>query len=615
MAVSAPVERLGWLQALSLVIALGLLLIALADTAARGSAWWAYPLFWIGLLTMFTPVAARLSSSTPRRRERIALVVMLGLGLYIVKVLQSPNEFALMDESAHWRTIADIVRSDHLFRPNPLLPVSAVYPGLESVTSAVFSLSGLSLFGAAKVIAGAARLLMAPALFLLYEKASGSARIAGIATLLYMSNPGFLLFDSQFAYESLALSLAVVVLLAIARRTDAPAGGRLGWTLAALLVLAAVVFTHHLTSYALAAFLVLWASVAIVQRNRARQPGLGPGGPALLVVVAALSWLVYAASLTIGYLSPQLQGATLEVLRLIQGDEASRELFRSYNGQVAPIWERIVGFASVALLLTGLPFGVLQLWRRHRTSSLALALTAAALVYPASLAARLTSHGAEVSNRSSEFVFLALALVVAVGVVELGLSRQRDWNRRHLALVACVATVFAGGVIVGSPTWSRLPGPYLPAADTRSIDPQGIQAANWTMQCLGPGNRIISDRTNDTLMGTYGDQRPVTAYGDREAAYTVFFAASVGPAERAALQHGRIRYIVVDLRLSTGLPLVGVYYEVGEPGANQRTVPLDPALLKKFDDVPDLNRLFDSGDIVIYDARPLVGGPQAQGAC
>jgi len=265
----------------------------------------------------------------------------------------------------------------------------------------------------------------------------------------------------------------------------------------------------------------------------------------------------------------------------------------------------VTAFASVLLLLLGSPFGLWQLWRRHRASALALALAVAALAYPASLAARFTVYGAEAANRSSEFIFVALAFVVAVGAVEFGLPRSRTWGLRPLLFLLGATVIFSGGVIVGNPAWARMPGPYLVGADTRSIDRQGIETAEWTRAFLGPGNRIVTDRTNETLLGTYGEQRPVTSYGDREPAYLAFFARALGPSERAVVLHARVRYIVVDQRLSRALPLIGVYYEVGEPGTYHRTTPIDAGALAKFDDVPELSRLYDSGAIVIYDASWL----------
>ena len=73
------------------------------------------------------------------------------------------------------------------------------------------------------------------------------------------------------------------------------------------------------------------------------------------------------------------------------------------------------------------------------------------------------------------------------------------------------------------------------------------------------------------------------------------------------MRWGKVRYIVVDHRLSRALPSVGSgnYFERGEPGAGQHTTPIDPAALAKFDNLPLVSRVFDSGDIIIYDGGAL----------
>ena len=105
-------------------------------------------------------------------------------------------------------------------------------------------------------------MILVLALFLFSERVSGSARVAGIATLLYMANPNFIFWSAQFSYESMALPLAVLVIYAATRRTEAIRADRhFGFTLTALLSIGAVVITHHLTSYLLVTFLVLWALI------------------------------------------------------------------------------------------------------------------------------------------------------------------------------------------------------------------------------------------------------------------------------------------------------------------------------------------------------------------
>jgi hypothetical protein len=614
----------GWgrLPLFTVFAALGSLVVTLGYHGGRLEAWWADLAFWSGVLLLFLPVTCRLAVAGTPRRERIGLVSLIGLGLYLNKILHSPLEFTYHDEFAHWRTTADILRLDRLFGENPIIPVSAFYPSLHVVTAALADMSGATIYLAGVLVLAVARLLFVLGLFLFFEQAGRSARIASLATLLYMANPNFAFFDAQFAYESIALPFAMFAMYA-ATRQQTVTDNRFGLTLAVLLAVAAVVPAHHLTAYALVGFLVLWMTAAVYVRlapsgwtgltsTLSEQGGgtekRGPSGIVLLALVISLAWLVYIAGLTVGYLTPVVWSGISELIRLIAGEVIARELFRDYSGQLAPIWERMAGFSSVILILLGLPFGILRVWRRYRGDSLALALGVGAIAYPASLGLRLTHFGAEASNRTSEFLFVPIAFVLAVAASELWLNRPKSWVRPVL-FASWAAVIFAGGIIVGMPRWGRMPGPYLVAADTRSIEPKGVAAAEWMRTEVGPGNRVAMDRINGLLMGSYGGQTNVRYSYEGTGLAWVFFPTTFGPTEIALLQSGRVHYVVVDHRLTAQLPVVGIYYEMGEPDTYGHIVPMDPAAFAKFDGVPGIQRVYDSGDIVIYDVGALTNAP------
>jgi len=624
-------ESWGWLPALALTSASGLLLIALANSSARFESEWAPVLMYAGLLALFVPVAARLFSAAPSRRERMGLVLVLGLSLYLVSVLRSPVMFTGFDELLHWRTAYDIIASGHLFQGNSLLPVSPLYAGLEIVTSAVIRLTGLPTFEAGILVVGMARVLFVLALFLFFEEISDSARVGGIAALLYMTNLSFVFFDAQYAYESLALPLGVFCLLLVARRLRRHETQR-GATLAILLVLGAIVVTHHLTSFAFVAFLVL----VLVMRFLTKQSSEDMAGLGWIVafgLLTVLTWLILIATPVIDYLRPYTLGAVGQMIGLILNEVTTRPLFTDYAGQTTPVWERALSLSSVALILLGLPWGLAQIWQRYRgnpgalawgatsltyvrviernmgASVIPLALGVASLAYGPTLPLRLIPGLTEVSARSAEFLFLAIGFVLAVGPVAHWLSGVVSWKR--IAGVTLWAVVlFLGGFILGAgPPWARLPGPYLVSADTRSIESEGIAAANWAFSHLGPGNRIAGDRINSLLMGSYGVQRPVTHVGDAVDVSSLYFSLDWGAPAKAILAQGKIRYVVVDRRLSSGLPRVGVYFESGEPDSSQHKTPIPLAALVKFDQAENVSRVFDSGDIVIYDTGAWSGQP------
>lgn len=638
------IEKPGWgyLPHLSVVGAVGLLVISIGYTGTRHNLDWGSVLFWLGLLTIFVPFTIRLISADASRQERIGLVTVLGVLLYIVKVLQSPIAFTFHDEFAHWRTANDIMATGHLFNENSIIPVSPLYPGLQLVTTALMHETGLGIYGSGRIVLGLARMLLVVCLYLFFEEISGSERLAGLAALLYMGNPTYMFFSSQFAYESLALPLAGLVLFTAVRRNRETGANRLGLNILVIMGLGAVLVTHHLTAYALLTLLALWTLVAfgrsmvdkffhhggekltfrsllhtstrhVVETvKKGPSPSAehwwqpGPGGTALLLAVGCITWLVYVATFTIGYLGPVLRNAVTEIIKLIAGEAAGRELFKGSAGDVAPLWEQLVGFGAVGLILLGLPFGLLYIWRHHRHNVMAVTLGIAALAYPATLAMRLTSAAWEVSNRTSEFIFVAVAYVLAYGMAWLWLSRRPGWE--WTGAFAVIATIiFLGGTLVGWPPYGRMPGPYLVSADTRSVELKGISAALWAKDQLPLQYRVAADRINGLLMLSYGQHRTVTNVSDKVNVGWIVMTPQVGPDEINALKRGQIRYLVIDRRLSTALPQVGIYYEEGEPDSDVHKSPPPLSELMKFDGLNNVSRVYDNGDIIIYDVGGLSG--------
>jgi hypothetical protein len=599
---------LGALPAISVVAAVGVFLVALADSGSRDGARWSPSLFWLGVLLVITPVAARLLTAAAARRERLGLVVLLGSALYLLKVAYSPVALVIPDELIHLFNVNEVLRNQHLFTPNSLLPATAFYPGLASVTAALVSLTGLTPPQAGLVVIGAGRLVLMLALFLLIEQVSRSSRVAGIAAALYCANPNFLLFDADFAYESLALPLAAMVLFLAARRADArTAREGIGLTVVALLALFAVIVTHHLTAYVLV--LALWAAV-VLALVRGRKSLLEVGGSpidlALVGSVAVVVWLGLVANSTVGYLSPVLGGAVDAAGGVIGGQGAVRLLFQATTGSAAPLGEQLLGFGSVVLIVLGLPFGLYQLRQeRRRASAFALLLALAALAWLPVQGLRFTQAGWETANRSSEFLFIGLGFVLAIALV------ARASSRLAIGLGAAYLTaVFLGGVATAWRPDVRLPRPFLLAASNGAlVEPAGVTVARWTRDVLGRGQSIATDPTNAELLLAYAEQRPATtaAHGIR----AMLYSATVDDSTREILAYAQARYVLVDRRLNSWDHLIGVYPRGGLGDAADPPRLFDPSVYGKFDTQPTVSRLLDAGDIVLYDVEALSSGASA----
>jgi hypothetical protein len=597
----ARAATLGWLPVLSLVSAMGLLLLAFTFRASRVESPWAEPFFWIGLLTIIAPIAYRLASSEAERSERIGLVAILGLSLYLVKILHSPYVFTFSDEPVHLYNLQEILRTRFLFRENPILQVTPYYPGLPTAAAAISAISGISPFVSGVLLVGAARLILSLALFLFHEQVSGSARVAGIAALIYTGHTNYLFWSAQFAYESLSLPLTVLLLYLIARNeTISRRINQVGWKPALMLLVMAIVITHHLTSYGLILFLVvisvLYTLTAPIYQRRAPSYWILTS----FTIVATLAWLLYTANQTFNYLVPVFNSTIQSIVAVTVTGELGRELFQSNAGVISPLWEQFLGFSYIIFLLIAMPFGLLRIIRNYGDNVLAITLAGAAILYFPLLGLRFTAAGWEPSNRSAAYLFVGISFVMALGIEHYLLSRRPGWLRTAL-FTGFVSIIFMGGVIAGWLPRLRLSHPYLLSAGEQVIEPQGVQAARWAAQFLGPGRRIAVDESNARQLLVLGNQYSLT--GDVGGIKRLIQTGELQPGEVYTIDVMDVEYIVFDRRLNSWDNMLGMYFNPIE--GRYESIWITPNAYLKFDAEPEVSRLYDSGNIKIYDVRGL----------
>jgi hypothetical protein len=618
----------GALPFLLLIAGAGLVLIALGNNAAREQTTGAELLFWGGLALVYGPIAFRLLSTSASRSERICLVVLMGVALFLVKVLYSPLQYPPFDELATWRQTHEVISTGHLFSSNPIAAGYPAFPGLETITAALSELSGLSIFPAGVIVIGVARATLMVALFLLLERVVGSARGAGIGVAIYACNPSFLYFDAQFGHESLALLLGGTLLLVAVDWVE-PAGlkPRLATGLLATMVVVAcaMTITHHMTSYALSAFLVCWAILAALESRRwtvtgPKRPVLrgkkfslggrslvrSPTVPAVLVTALAGGWFIFVGGgQTTQELGSVFSGAADSVVRLIFGGSGPKTLFQG-SAQSNSTLAQILAFISVIPLLALIPWGIWKTWRALDAGALWRTLSLVALLYPVTLGLRLTLSGTETSQRASEFVFVGLAFLAALLVDGLHLPKRWLARTAALASLAGIATVmFCGAFIISALPDARQPGPYLVGADARSVSPQGMAAARFAGTHLPTESRTIVDRSNGTLLGSYGGLDQILGQIHGIPVARVLFGRQFGTADEKVIRNDAIAYVVIDQRLHRELPNLGFYIEPGEPSAYTRTKPISRAALRKFHLDNGLNRIYTNGPISIYATTPL----------
>ena len=232
-------------------------------------------------------------------------------------------------------------------------------------------------------------------------------------------------------------------------------------------------------------------------------------------------------------------------------------------------------------------------------------LTLLTLLYPVSIIFRFTRSGWEIGNRIGPFAFLGVGVVIAIGVTTfLPQGTRSVWRASGIAVAATV--MLLGGIISSEGPRILVPAQYQVSADAASIEPMGINAALWTKEWLGAGNHFAADRINRLLLSTFGRQLVSTTLQHGYDAGKVLVANKLDAEERDVIQKLSIDYLFVDLRLTTGMPVVGAYFD-GAAADQMLTAPPQANALLKFNAIDAVSRVFDNGSAIVYDVRGLNG--------
>jgi len=554
-------------------------------------------LYWAGILLIALPIFWRLTSRDASRGERLALVCLLGISLYLVKVVRDAPLFTFSDELVHAFNADQIANHHHLFRYNPILPVTPNYPGLEGATSAVIGLTGLSSYGAGIVVVGAARLSLMIALFLLFSRVGGSARTAGLAAAIYAGNFNFFFWGAQFSYESIALPLFVVLLMAVAERDASPREWAREWAVPIVLGIAAIVVTHHLTSYAVAVFLALLALVYWGLRRDWSWPN--PWRYAILAAVLATGWLVLVANSTFGYLGPVIGEAFEAIFNTASGEAPPRGLFQGKGSSIpsTPLPARAVALLAVALLAAGVFFGLRRFWQRYRREPFPLIFAAASIAFFGTLFLRLAPAAWETGNRLSEYLFVGLAFIAALSGLQDWRPSRWPWLGRA-ALTAALGVVLVGGAIAGWPWDLQLSSPIRASANGGTISSGPLALAEWARHNIPKGERFGASTADARMLMTPGER--VALAGKTPDIQDLLEETSLSDWELPLLRREGIRYVVTDRREISSDATRGYSFSIR--GEEPELMPRSS--VTKFADLPGAKRIYSSGDISVYDLGP-----------
>ncbi len=630
--------RLGTVVAM---VGVGLFVQGAGDALARtGHERFVLPLVLGGLVIIFAPCAWRLASTGASRNERIGVALVLGSGLLASYLLRSPLILDGFDELGHGATLVRLFEGRSLFITNTGLPISPYYPGLELLTVAARWLTGLPLALDQVLVLAAARIALVLCVFLVVERVARSSRAGGIGVLVYAANPQFYSFDAQYAYETLALAFGAAVVYLVLCTVDVPRP-RLGRSSAlALGAMGALAVTHHLTSWLTVGLVLVWAVGLYVLSGPAvpsepDRAGAYPTGdvptaldrvglqvgtyPASvvrerivgLVAVAGLvvvgAWTAFVGNHLTGYVGPIFQSAADNISSALGHLHGNRQLFHNAAGGGSPGWEialMLAAAASWCLILVVALYSVI--WRKSiRGGALRYVPAVIAAAYPLALLTSVSASSKEVGGRAMTFIFFGMAVIVGGWLATRLSSARHTVERVATVVVACVcfvgSTLFGGG-----PLASYVPGPYLVGADERSVSAPSIAVARWAAANLPVDAHVAADRDNGELLDDLGRVDPVTAISGLDNPAPIFFDQQFNPYDEFLIRQADIRYIVIDTRLTQGLPLYGTYIAEGE---SKVPIRLTSEELGKIASVPGVRRIYDNGAIQVYDLSSVLGRP------
>jgi hypothetical protein len=514
-------RQLVWLGAAFL--ASGVLLAVAEWMAARGGGAAHFYVFWLAYFLVVAPVAIVLVSSRSSASTRGALVVALGIWSLAPSLLRTGSSPLYFDEFSHFRMLQDLVRTGHPVSSVGLLQIGASFPGLELVTSALYHLSGFTLWVSALVIAGVAHVALLAGVYVLVRDATRSSKAAAVGAVVYSLNPSWLFFDAQFSYETLALPIFVWVLVFAlrgirSRGVGAPIRPRAVQIGLAATMTGGLVVTHSVTSVVCAGVLV---GVAIFSTLQSRGVLRSEVATSPLVAWCLAGWSVLLTTWRfadvghplIVYLGPAFHfSQQFHQLLSLFGIGTSLPIHSAFANSSAPFFEVVCAYLMLPVLLVAF---VWALWgllgARRELSPLVFVAAILGALFFASLPLASAAAYSEAAHRSWAFSFLGLAVVLGVaggialeGRLALTVHSHRLWplpvswhKGIRPALAACVVVVSIGSVSVGTSVPYRFgapPSPGAAATDPRYVGTETAMVAAWFAKNVAPGEKVWANR-------------------------------------------------------------------------------------------------------------------------
>lgn len=577
-------------------VAVGTALIAVAFAASRSHEQWAMVFFWAGEVLSVLSVAAALMGTSLSSRSRLGLLLMQAAQQSFIRWMYSPLFFSFPDELQHWRTATDILATQHLFSPNPSLPISPSFPGLEELATALVTLSHAGLLSSGEAVVAVAHVALAGVVFSLYRRVTEDDRVASLAALLFAITPLHAGFDTTFSYEGPALFFGLVLLdLAVRERPRYLRGVEM---LVAAASLCALVVTHHLTAVVIIFFLGV-LGLLLVPDPAERRTSRRLAYFCLLGAGLLAAWILTEAPGVVSYLGQPLKNV---VSGLEHGGKVRGTQSIPKNG--AGSLQLIVADVLISCALVA--GGGWLIWRqrppapRNRAGLLRVFALCALSYYVILVVRKFAPDGAELAGRLLTFVALFTAPTIAFALLNPPLRRASLRRLQVPVSMVAIGLIVAGNISSGWPApWEFLPGRFYVAGFESGIDRQNMSAVTWIRDNLPPRQRIACDVAACDLLNAYTSQEPLNNAG------YVFYAPRVTRPVLSVIRRREIQYILVDLRMSRQPPIVGSFFFENEVQSAEQQASVPVSALTKFAGYPGANLIYSSGTMQLYDVRAL----------
>ena len=417
-----------WLPIAILVAGLSTIPLAMIERASRAGYANAALLQWVVLGLGALPLILILTSANSSRGQRIGACIALVVLCYALKILRDPFTFTYFDELNFQRNFEDLLQGSGPLPPVHVnFPVGSYYPGLPTAAAAIFQMFGVGVFPAGVILILVARIVGGLALYLVLERLLGAPRLAGLAFLVYAAGPNFIFWGSQFSYPRLAVPLMLAAMvLALPRPNQQGVSVRL---VAAGVVIAGLIPTHHLTAALLGVFLI-GAGIAEF-RWGSRKLGIPRLVLGTLSLLGAGLWLFLVAKPGLRYMLDIFEPALRSFVSALTGGDARAPLSGSGirpGSHATVLVLAVVASYGVQILFVGLGLG--PAWRARRSEPLMGIATIVAIAFLLALPFHFVSNNTawDFGNRATDFLALGEAPVAA-----LGLIRAAAWIRGGMA--------------------------------------------------------------------------------------------------------------------------------------------------------------------------------------